>query len=57
MDVDKVKEKLKDELMSSNRSTFNYIKIVDKQNEKLLTFLEIAKERYFDGNDEHIVML
>ena len=57
VEVDKVKEKLKDEVMSSNRSTFNYIKIVDKQNEKLLRFLEIAKERYYDENNEHIVML
>jgi hypothetical protein len=38
-------------------STFNYIKIVDKKNEKFLAFLEKMKENYYEGIDEHIVML
>jgi hypothetical protein len=56
-EVDKVKEALKDEVMKSNMSTFNYIKIVDKKNEKFLAFLEKMKENYYEGIDEHIVML
>ena len=56
-EVDKVKERLKDEVMSSNRNTFNYIKIVDKRNEKFLSFLDKMKENYYEGIDENIVML
>lgn len=55
--VDKAKEKIKDELMSSNRSSFNYIKIVDKNNMKFLDYLDKAKENYYEGITEHIVML
>ena len=47
--VDKVKEKLKDEVMTKNH--FSYIKIVNKENEKFLSFLNQAKENYF--NDKH----
>lgn len=56
-EVDKVKEKLKDEVMLSNRSTFNYIKIVNKENDKLYEFLEKAKENFFNGIQGNIVML
>ena len=55
--VDKVKEKLKDDVMASNRNTFNYIKIVDKNNEKLLKYLELAKENFANGITSNIVML
>ena len=44
--VDKVKEELKDQVME--KGTFNYIKIVNRQNEKFLEFLSLAKQRYFD---------
>ena len=57
VEVDKVKEKLKDDVMLSNKSTFNYIKIVDKKNERLLDFMDKAKENYFDENNTNIVML
>lgn len=57
MAVDKVKEKLKDEVMSSNRSTFNYLKIVDKKNERLLEYLEKAKDNFVDGITQNIVMI
>ncbi len=55
--VDKVKEKLKDEVMSSNKNNFNYIKIVDKQNAKLFKYLEIAKEQSMQGIDKPIIMI
>ena len=55
--VDKVKEKLKDEVMSSNRSTFNYLKIKNKQNDVLFTYLEIAKYNTVHDIHEHIVLL
>ena len=53
-DVDKVKERLKDEVME--KGTFNYIKIVNKENEKFLEFLNKAKMNYFDGKEEIIIM-
>lgn len=55
-DVDKVKEKLKDEVMMSNKK-FNYIKIVDKRNITFFKYLEEAKERYADGNNKLIFMV
>lgn len=55
--VDKIKEKLKDQVMASNRSTFNYIKIVDKKNTKLFLYLEKAKYNQIHGIEEKIVML
>lgn len=53
--VDKEKEKLKDEVMSKN--TFNYIKIVNKENTKFLEYLNKAKENAFNSIDEKIVMI
>lgn len=55
--VDKVKEKLKDQVMSSNRNTFNYIKIVNKNNSKMFEYLEKAKYNFVHGIEENIVML
>jgi hypothetical protein len=55
--VDKEKEKLKDEVMKSNSNVFNYIKILDMHNEKLLTYLEEAKYREINGIKGNIVML
>lgn len=45
--VDKVKEKLKDEVMMSQK-TFNYIKITNKNYEPLFEFLLRAKEQFND---------
>ena len=53
--VDKVKEKLKDEVMIKNQ--FNYIKIVDKNNKKFLDYLFKAKEQAFDDKPKKIIML
>ena len=55
--VDKVKEKLKDEVMSSNRNNFNYLKIVNKENEKFLKYLEVAKYNFINDIKSNIVML
>ena len=55
--VDKVKERLKDEVMSSNRNTFNYLKIVNKENEKFLKYLEVAKYNFINDIKSNIVML
>ena len=55
--VDKVKEKLKDDVMRSNRNTFNYLKIVNKKNAILFEYLEKAKFNQIHGIEEKIVML
>lgn len=43
--VDKVKEKLKDDVMKSNGDNFDYIKIVNKQNDTFLKYLNLNKKR------------
>lgn len=43
--VDKVKEKLKDDVLMSQKS-FNYIKLVDKNNVDFLKFLDKLKEEF-----------
>lgn len=55
-EVDKVKERLKDSVMRSNKSTFNYIKIEDKDHFKFLKYLEIAKDRFQKGDKTKIIM-
>lgn len=55
--VDKVKEKLKDEVMASNSKNFNYLKIVNKDNKIFFKYLEKAKENFITGQDKPIVML
>ena len=55
--VDKVKEQLKDDVMKSNASTFNYLKIVEKDNQKFLRYLLVAKENFMLGRKSNIVML
>lgn len=45
MAVDKVKEKLKDDVMTSQKS-FNYIKLVDKNNIDFLRFLDRLKDEF-----------
>ena len=52
--VDKVKEALKDEVMMKNQ--FNYIKIVNKENDKFLDFLDTAKEQVFNKVQKPIYM-
>lgn len=54
-EVDKVKEKLKDEVMMKNQ--FNYLKIVNKENIKFLEYLNKAKEEFFNNKDYKIIML
>lgn len=54
-EVDKVKEKLKDDVMSKNQ--FNYIKIVNKENTKFLEYLSEAKLNYFNDDKSKIIML
>ena len=55
--VDKVKEKLKDEVMISNSRNFNYLKIVDKNNKIFFDYLMKAKENFMNGQDKPIVMM
>lgn len=55
--VDKVKERLKDDVMKSNASTFNYLKIIEKDNKKFLKYLMVAKEKFINNDNSHIVML
>jgi hypothetical protein len=54
-EVDKVKEALKDEVMKS--STFNYLKVENKNNVKFFDYLEKAKSNSFNGIEEHIIMI
>ena len=56
MAVDRVKEALKDEVMKSNDKNFNYIKIVNKENEKLFKYLALAKKNFAEGNEKPIFM-
>lgn len=57
MEVDKVKEKLKDQVMLSNSSSINYIKIINKKNERLFDFLSLAKEKFMNGDNSNIIMI
>ena len=54
--VDRVKEALKDDVMKSNNKNFNYIKIVNKENEKIFKYLELAKKNFADGTEKPIFM-
>ena len=54
-DVDKVKEKLKDAVMKT--SSFNYLKIENKDHMKFLKYLELAKEKDFNGDISRIYMV
>ena len=51
-EVDKVKEALKDEVMKSNSNNFNYLKIVNKENQKFFKYLEIAKQKFADSQND-----
>ena len=43
--------------MFSNRSTFNYLKVVNKNNSIMFRYLEKAKNNMIDGVSDKIVML
>lgn len=53
--VDKVKEKLKDDILKT--SSFNYLKIVNKDHQRFLTYLDLAKERFVNGIKGNIFMI
>jgi hypothetical protein len=55
--IDKVKERLKDEVMKSNQNNFNYIKIINKENERFFKYLELAKYNFANGIDKPIFMI
>ena len=54
-DVDKVKERLKDEVMKSNTS-LNYLKIENKEHRKFLQFLMEAKKKFWNNDKTPIYM-
>ena len=55
-DVDKVKEKLKDDVMTS-QSNVSYIKVVNKQYGTFFTFLNRAKQNYIKGFKEKPIFI
>lgn len=55
--VDKVKERLKDQVMLTNKGSFNYIKITDKDHKKFLRYLDEAKTQFVTGVERPICML
>jgi len=56
MAVDRVKEKLKDDVMMSNNKNFNYLKILNKDNKKFLKYLELAKHQFATRGEGPIFM-
>ena len=52
-----VKEHLKDEVLRTNSSSVNYLKIVEKNNIKFFNYLELAKEKFVNNDNSAIVML
>ena len=55
-DVDKVKERLKDEVMSNN-GTFNYLKLVNKENKRFFDMLEKLKSNYVLGITKPVIII
>lgn len=55
-EVDKVKERLKDTVMKSNKNTFNYIKIENMNHMKFLFLLSTMKTKFQNGEEEKIFM-
>lgn len=47
--VDNVKEQLKDDVMRSNKNTYDYIKVVDKNYNVLLDYFQASKDRFLSG--------
>lgn len=56
-DVDKVKEKLKDEVVSAKAIPWDYIKICNKNHIMFLRYLDAAKTREIKGIKKKIVMI
>lgn len=56
-EVDKEKERLKDEVMKSEGIPFDYIKIVNKEYKRYLKYLELAKERDKNKSEEKIILI
>lgn len=54
--IDKEKEKLKDQVLCSTSIPFNYIKIVNKENMAFLQYLELAKHYELMGVKKKIAM-
>lgn len=55
--VDAEKEKLKDAIFISNKSSFNYLKIVNKDHTQFFKYLEEVKNQFIQGIEKPIVML
>ena len=55
--IDKEKERLKDNLMKSSGIPFNYVKIVNKQHQRFLEFLEEDKRRTLANDTSKIIMI
>lgn len=55
-EVDKEKERLKDQVMKTNSNQFNYLKVVNKQNEIFLKYLELAKKKFAVNDNSPIYM-
>lgn len=56
-EVDKVKEKLKDEVMISKSNPFNYLKICNKNHIMFLRYLDKAKQQELNEDKRKIVMM
>lgn len=56
-EVDKEKECLKDQVMKTNSNQFNYLKVVNKQNEIFLKYLELAKKKFAANDNSPIYMV
>lgn len=57
VEVDKEKERLKDEVMKAKEIPFDYIKIVNKDHIRFLQYLDQSKERDLSGDKNKIVMI
>ena len=55
--VDKVKEQCKDSVMESNKMTFNYLKIINKDNNAFNRYLELNDALFVKGTNQPIIMI
>ena len=55
--VDKVNEKLKDEVLCSKSIPFDYIKIVNKDHKRFFEYLEKSNKRELDGTKNKIIII
>lgn len=56
-EVDKKKERLKDEVMKSNGVPFNYVKIANKDNMQFMKFLSLLKENDENQSTKKVVLI